>query len=294
MCTIILIKKTTTQKYCVHSFLFCSMNTNLISIPDNFPYPFYFYGSADSIDCDVIIAILRSEMPVIQEDRKEWLKSLEQKYALKWNTVLAVIEGGYIVDTIYPKTWTDSLNNALWNTYSLHYQVFPNPISGKLKRNRLLAIYKAVRTVMSVLTRTHLRTTIRPVVNGVHPFEQKIAALEKVFLPELTDFGQRNMKNEDIWKTIAFYIGQNLSLILDEIEIYTKADLVLHHPSLRKFIYRESLDENDKMELQRTMKQWLTMIKNYGEYLSTENILRCKDEIVEMKKEIYLTEKQGK
>ncbi len=265
------------------------MKTETITIPQNFPYRVYLYGSDDSIDTDVIIELPRDEMPSIQEDRKTMLKGLENQYKIQWNCVFAVIENGFITDTIYPKTWIDSLNNALYDTYSLHEQLFPNPISGKVPRNYLLAIYKTVRTIMSVLTRTHLRTIIRPVVNGVHPFEYKLEAVNRIFLPDIEDFQQRNMLNADIWKTIAFYLGQNLSLITSGVEIYTKKDLLKHHPSLHKFILRKEILPEDKYLLQQYLKKWLILVQDFGNYKSQGTLLFCKDEQIDMKKEIFIT-----
>jgi len=47
---------------------------------DNFPYKYYFYGSDDSIDEDVIIEIPSDLMPKVQEDRKIFLKNIEIQY----------------------------------------------------------------------------------------------------------------------------------------------------------------------------------------------------------------------
>ena len=41
-------------------------------------YPFYFYGSSDSIDSDVLISIPKSDMPDNQEDRKKLVKILDK------------------------------------------------------------------------------------------------------------------------------------------------------------------------------------------------------------------------
>ena len=35
-----------------------------------FPYPYYLYGSNDSLDTDVIISIPKEMMPKYQEERK--------------------------------------------------------------------------------------------------------------------------------------------------------------------------------------------------------------------------------
>ncbi|MCU0390148.1 MAG: hypothetical protein MUE81_03445 [Thermoflexibacter sp.] len=254
----------------------------------NFPFPFYHYGSDDSKDQDVIIIIPDSLMPQIQEERKIMVNDLLNKQQKNWNATLATIQNGYLTDTIYPKSWIDSLNNSLFTTYHLHAQQYENPIKGLLKRNKLLAIYKTARTVLSLLTRTHLRRDIRPIVNGIHSFDLKIKALKIINWHDIDDFNQRNAKNEDIWKTFAFYIGQNISLIEHNIEIYTKKDLVLHHPALDSLIYRRGVMPKDKSILQEYLMRWIGMAENYGVYTSENGILKCKDEIIDMKNEIFL------
>jgi hypothetical protein len=254
----------------------------------NFPFPFYHYGSDDSKDQDVVIIIPEEIMPQIQEERKTMLNRLVSDYQKEWNATLATIENGYLKDTIYPKSWIDSLNNALFTTYYLHPQVYENPIRGLVKRNKLLAIYKTARTTLALLTRTHLRAEIRPIINGIHQFHLKIKALKIVNLTEIADFNQKNTKNEDIWKTFAFYIGQNISLIENNIEIYTKKDLLLYHPSLENLIYRRAITPQDKSVLQTYLTHWIAMAENYGSYTSENNLLSCKNEVIDMKNEIFI------
>jgi hypothetical protein len=74
-----------------------------------FPYPYYFYGSHDSQDADVLIQIPASLMPPSQEERKQLMKSIELEWELSWNANLIVIEDGRISNTIFTKSWIDSL-----------------------------------------------------------------------------------------------------------------------------------------------------------------------------------------
>jgi hypothetical protein len=254
----------------------------------NFIYPYYFYGSADSTDKDVIIQIPQKDMPERQEDRKIFVWHLQKKYQLDWNATLAVIENGYIVDTIYTKSWIDRLNNALFTTYPLHNQVFPNPIVGKVRINVLLSIYKAVRTVLSLLTRTHLRPLIRPTVNGIHDFNLKLKALQHIQWADLQHFNQRNADDIDIWKTLAFYIYQNIALLRDGIEIYTKQHCVEIFPESGNFIYRKPLTAQDKAIFQQNTNFWIQMVTQYGHYVSETGFLSCKGEQINMKDENFV------
>ena len=268
--------------------IFVAMNLKLGL--DDLPYKYYFYGSHDSTDEDVIVSIPKEMMPDIQEDRKRLIKAMSIEYNLPWNGTLAVIEDGIITDTIFPKAWIDSLNNSLFNTYSNHTekQLYPNPIERVVDRHRLLSIYKCVRTVMAMLSRTHYRTTVKPVLKGCHPFEKKIEALGKIDYTTITEFNQPNMEESDVWKVIAFYIGQNMSLIIRGVEIYSKSDLVNNYPLLKNFIYRKEITSLDKKILNNLLDDYIYMIETFGVYITDDTTLTCDDEKIDMKNEIIL------
>lgn len=252
-----------------------------------FPYPYYIYGSDDSTDKDVIIVVPKEDMPETQEDRKNKVFFLLKEYNLNWNATLAVIENGKISDTIYTKSWIDSLNNALLETYNLHQQNHELWVTEKQVRNKTLAIYKAVRTVLTMLTRTEYRTQIRPIIKGIHDFELKLQALSKIDFVSLSEFGQKNTKDADIWKIIAFYIGQNIALIENDIEIYTKKKFVSHYEDMEAFIYRKTITVKEKEILQKYVDYWLKLIGNFGEFKSVNGFLTCNNERIDMLNEKY-------
>lgn len=255
----------------------------------NFPYPYYYYGSADSTDEDVIIDLPKGDMPSTQEERKRFIRQLEQEYNLPWNGILAVFEDGVMLDTIYTKAWVDSLNNSLFETYGNHLekQVYPIPVDRKLPRNKTLAIYKAIRTVMTQLTRTHYRTTVKPVLKGIHDFYFKIKALQKVDLSTIEEFNQRNTADVNCWKIIAFYVAQNHALIHKGIEIYSKQGLIDYAPELHPFIYRQELKVADKAFLQNYLQEWLDLLMDFGSFESKDGWLSCGAERIDMKNEKY-------
>jgi hypothetical protein len=254
------------------------------------PYQYFFYGSHDSLDEDVIISIPKSAMPDHQEERKQLMYQLNEDYQLPFNATLVVIKNGIMVDTIYPKTWVDSLNNAVFTTFDLHSekQVYDNPISRLLPRNKLLAIYRSVRTVLSMFSRTDYRSSVKPILKGCHHFHLKIAALKQLNFLAIETFNQRNAADHNIWKTLAFYIGQNISLISDNIEIYTKVDLVKHHPDLVNFIHRKPLDGNDFSALNRYLRQYIILLEEYGPYECDDIVMHCKGETIDMRNELPL------
>lgn len=256
----------------------------------NLPYPYYFFGSKNSIDEDVIISIPKEIMPKHQEARKELVFHYKQTYRFEYNATLAVVEKGIITDTIYPKTWVDSLNNALYKTYDFHLQKqqFAQPIQYLVSRNKLLSIYKTVRTVLSMFTRTHYRPLIKPYMKGCHDFQYKIEALKKINLMEVTSFNQRNARDIDIWKTIAFYVAQNTSLIQDNIEIYDKNTCLKYHPTLQPFINREPLGIQNIKDLEQYLKQYNQLITTFGDYQCHGIYMSVLDEKIDMQKEISL------
>jgi len=253
----------------------------------DFPYPYYQYGSSNSTDSDVIISIPSTVMPIGQELRKRFVRQLLDDFNLDWNATLAVFEEGVMVDTIYNKSWIDSLNNAFFETYKYHIQFFEIPVSRVIQRNKTLAIYKTVRTVLTFLTRTPLRKTIKPILKGIHPFYLKLGVLKNIDFNDFETFNQKNAPDIDIWKILAFYIGQNILLIRKDIEVYTKDDLLIYYPELSSFILRKSITKNDKMFLSELKNDWLIAVKLNGDYVQEEWILSCGSESIDMKNEKY-------
>jgi hypothetical protein len=258
-----------------------------LEIVKDFPYPYYQYGSSNSTDSDVIISIPSTVMPIGQELRKRFVRQLLDDFNLDWNATLAVFEDGVMIDTIYNKSWIDSLNNAFFETYKYHIQFFEIPVTKTVERNKTLAIYKAVRTVLTFLTRTPLRTTIKPILKGIHPFYAKLDVLKTIDFNSFETFNQKNAPDIDIWKIVAFYIGQNILLIEKDIEIYTKNDVLVHYPELDAFILRKTITEKDKVFLTRLKNDWLTAIQLNGEYVQEGWMLSCGNECIDMKNEKY-------
>lgn len=262
------------------------MKPNITKI-HNFPYPYLQYGSKSSTDIDVIIFIPKTDMPPTQEERKRLVKRLMLDNNLDWNSILAVEENGVLVDTIYTKSWIDSLNNAVLSTYKHHQQHFENPITQVLERNKTLAIYKAVRVVLTLLTRTELRTKIKPILKGIHPFYLKLEVLKTIDFSNFNTFNQVNTLDIDIWKIFAFYIGQNHALLKSGIEIYSKENLIKYDPKLSNFILRKPISNVDKIYLTQFKNEWLEVVNNQGEFISEGQFLTLNNERIDMKNEKY-------
>ena len=255
----------------------------------NFPYKYYYFGSDDSIDEDVLIEINKKDLPSIQEDRKNLLFNIKKEYDLSWNMNFIVVENDIVIDTIYPKSWIDSVNNSLFSTYNLHKdkQKYDLCIDRLIPRNKLLAIYKTVRTILSMLTRTQYRNDIKPIIKGIHDFKYKIDILSKIDFSILETFNQSNTLDIDIWKIIGFYLVQNYALIKDNIEIYTKKDAIKYDKKFESFIYRKNINYNDKIFLNNYIKNYIILITSLGEYKSNINWLYLNEEKICMINEYY-------
>jgi len=282
----------------LHNLEQCELVTyELSEVKNEFSYPYYYYGSEDSKDIDILFSVSREEMPHTQEERKVLVKQIENDFfnfcGKKVNGNLVVIENGYIVDTIYPKAWVDGVNNSLYNTYSLHKQDYPLPVIGKLKRNKLLAIYKTARTIMALLSRTQYRSKIKATIKGFHPFEDKLKVLDNIDFMYITSFNQKNMCDVDILKTITFYLGQNIQLVANNEEIYTKTQFNKFYPKLYNFIYRKELVLLDKLDLTFLLTEWIELVRNYGEYKLDGHILSCNGEVINTKNETTINEIQS-
>lgn len=235
-------------------------------------YIYHRYGSIDSTDTDVVLFL--NILPETQEERKNLTNGIKREMGVDWNMIIAKIEDGVIVDCTYPKSSTDSLNNAIYNTYKYHDQDYPLLINRNVERNIPLAIYKTIRIFMSYLTRTDYRKDIRPYVHYSIDFNDKLNRLKNIDFSKIETFNQKNVNDIDVWKTLCFYIVQNNAL-LDGIEIYDKKSAVEFENKSYDFIYRR-FDNYDKEWFQKYFITYLNRINKLdiihnGEFLTYNN-----------------------
>ncbi len=244
---------------------------------------FNIFGSHDSTDVDAVV--LMDDMPSHVEDRKRLASKIGAEFGDGWNVILARVDDGVIVDCTYPKASPDSLNNALLHTYRLHEQEHPLFVSRKLKRNRILAIYKTVRIISTYLTRTDYRTHIRPTMNWRNDFKLKLTKLQSVNFNQISSFNQANMTDLDIWKTYAFYLWQNIALVRDDIELYTKADVLdFAGPVFEPYLYRSPMLKN-RSHFDSSLHWWIGKLLDMP--IETEgSIIRLGDESANMELEL--------
>ena len=178
--------------------------------PLDIPYKYYFFGSENSYDTDVLIEVEEIKEP---HEVDAFIKNFRKTFNIDWDISLIVIKDGKIVDTNSRKGSPDNVHNSLFKTYDLHDQKFQCPISAMVDRSHLLAIFKCVRNILSFCSRTEFRKTIKTVLKTEYYNSEALSlkdfldVLKKINFNQIDNFN-KNIDNKKILKKIAFLIGQ--------------------------------------------------------------------------------------
>jgi hypothetical protein len=176
------------------------------------------FGSPDSQDVDVLQIVECLPEPV---ECKRLCSGTSE------NLNLVVLQEGVVAD-VY-KGLPDETNNAIWATYHLHEQAIANPIQHAVRRVVPLKVVRATRIILSYLTRTSYRATVKSALKSLNQYQRQVALQE-------INFGELEL-SVDAWKSIAFQLAQTLALI-DGHELYTKQELRDACPPLADMIDR--------------------------------------------------------
>lgn len=181
--------------------------------------PRLVFGSEDSTDLDTLCVV--DAIPPMQEARR-WCRSADE------NRNLIVVSDGLVRDCF--KGSPDETNNALLATYALHPQQHPCPVTRPLPRVVPLKAVRAIRIVLSLLSRTPLRAPLKAALTS-HDQAHRQRALAQL------DFAALSI-SADVAKSIAFQLGQLLALIGGQ-ELYTKSAVAAFRPALAPLLRRE-------------------------------------------------------
>lgn len=226
-----------------------------INIPQDYPdigYNYYRFGSKDSVDVDILI-----DYPDATGEEKDALliNQIKELHNLpkNWNINLIRIEQGNVSKSIPSKGTPDSVNNSLYETYHLHSQFFKFPLDSRVDRDIGEAVERCLNAIFIFYKGTNLDELYvsipKDIKNGKLPMAERLEFLASIDFEKLP----YNIldKNLNSYKSLAFRIGQTISLV-DGIEIYTKQDLVYYHPELHSIIKRERIESygiiNKKVE----------------------------------------------
>lgn len=204
------------------------------------------FGSDDSSDVDVMFYL--SELPEMQICRKiateaESLISSDKEIDVN----LCCVKDGLVVDCL--KGTIDEVNNMIYYTHQLHEQKYESPIVKLYDRNVEKKTARALRGILSFISRTQYRDIVKPALRGTA--KDKIDALKKINLEYITDLGKDKLAIQDFYKLFVFQIGQAIPLILSRKELYTKKDIVTEFPMLEPYLYR-MLDVFPDMDMYKT------------------------------------------
>jgi hypothetical protein len=196
------------------------------------PYRYYYFGSDDSIDTDVMIECPTNTELTVPKD---------------WNANLITIENGLITQSLNNRGRIDAVHNSLYYTYDLHTnQVFPCPLTAPVKRLLLPAIVDCIHNLLIFLNSNNS--------NYKEFYGKQISKAykngnwsERVSLLHLLKFDQPYYNDEQrslgMHKSIAFDVAQTLLLIKGK-EVYTKKEIIQEFPELEPIIYRRQIDFN--------------------------------------------------
>ena len=222
-------------------------NTNIL---------YHFFGSVNSLDYDVVFFI--EKMPETIANKlalsKKLSAQLVEKYPTKTiNANLAVCENGQIIQ-VYKGT-VDELNNAILRTYHLHQQDFDNRITHVVKRDVHLKMIRCLRMLLSFISKTQYRTIVKKALKqNIHI---KIETLKAIDFNTVEDFG-KGSNALDFKKSMAFQLGQTLALY-NQIELYTKQEIIDCFPELKPFLMR--LPNTEMETIQQFVAQFIAAIK---------------------------------
>jgi len=191
----------------------------------------YIHGSEDSTDLDVLYIV--DELP----DKAECKRFCSADPSENRN--VATVSDG-VITSVYKGT-VDELNNALLRTYHLHPQTDELLVTRELERCVPLKLVRAVRILLSYMSRTHYRSQVKPALRGT--WTDKLNMLDKIDLTtvDFNAFHKGDHNRADILKTYAFQIGQVTGLLHNQqIEVYTKSEIAEKiSEQLKPYLYRE-------------------------------------------------------
>jgi len=201
-------------------------------------FPYYFFGSPDSLDIDVLI-----DHP---EPWDQVIKGLQQRYpaAKEWNISLISIKDDKVVATMPKKGTRDAVHNSLYHTYAHHKdkQVYELPLRAPVPRHLLLAIDGCIRNLLVTVSTSELKDFYKL---NFRPAMRAGIWADRLDLLLKWPYDQPYYKDPTacigIYKSLAFDVGQTLSL-LDGVELYTKSEVIAAHPELADIIGRKPCD----------------------------------------------------
>lgn len=195
----------------------------------------YVFGSEDSRDYDVLVIV--DNLGTIMQNKatidslKEVYKNLYSDKPLNLNIATANKEQ---LTAVFKGT-LDEVNNSIIDTYDLHSQSFDLGISKRLERDAGLKSLRAMRVILTFLSRTSCRELVKKALRD--SAIEKHRTLQEINISQFSDLGDKNITLVDFYKTAAFQMGQSRALN-NKIELYSKSKIAEQYPELESALKR--------------------------------------------------------
>ena len=190
----------------------------------------YVHGSEDSLDKDVYYVF--DSLPSFDACRTFCSADKSE------NRNIIVVNNGIVTDCFIGTI--DEVNNSLFDTYKLHEQDYPLIIEKKVKRDIYMKDIRAVRGILSTLSRTQYRGDIKEALRG--SWTLRLDILNNIDFYKINfEHLDKNHNGLDAKKVIAFQLGQTIGLH-EGVELYTKSTISLFYEELKPFLYRQEAD----------------------------------------------------
>lgn len=228
---------------------------------------YQIFGSESSKDYDVLLSV--DELKTIDENHKlikTWNEILEKRFVeqgmplKKVNCNLGIFDDQQITK-VFKGTY-DEVNNSLYYTYNNHKQYFNNMVVKPYDRTtdnffKHLKLKRCYRFLLSFYSRVpELREQIKLALKG--DFIKRHEVLSKINFIIHCEFPKKKDSEEDIYKVIAFQLAQTIALF-DNIEIYSKEQVLEHYPALENPILRRGLVSYDLVYLNQLLYSLLSI-----------------------------------
>ena len=210
-------------------------------------YPIIIHGSENSLDRDAYVIL---PAPIEFKEAKKLCDSYKEI-----NANLLVVTNGQ-VSWSYKGT-IDECNNSILATYGLHEQESQNPITERAERGYGLKMLRTIRGLLSYASRTDLRKEVKQALVSDN-LDYRIEVLKKIDLNTINDFEKSSIVES--YKFFAFQMGQTLSLLQDNTELFTKNSVAQYYPTLKPYLDRNL--ETSPSELQDFLKIFTDFVTN--------------------------------
>eukprot|EP01122_Echinamoeba_exundans_P002183 TRINITY_DN12141_c0_g1_i1.p1 TRINITY_DN12141_c0_g1~~TRINITY_DN12141_c0_g1_i1.p1 ORF type:complete len:259 (+),score=23.45 TRINITY_DN12141_c0_g1_i1:50-826(+) len=232
------------------------------------------FGSKDSRDLDIVVSLPESvdgsklksheitklEVSIaqsIEEDRKSnGLSCLDRPVDV---TLITLDSLGHI-------TWTSKgtptkTNNVVFATYALHEQVHPCLVSGPVARRKSDEFVQLCGAIQRSVTNSYFNSLPR---DKTHKFMQRqLMFLRNTVLSISVIRGGVPDQPNKRCKALAFQIAITHSLLIDNVEVFTKSDIFSRHEDLKPLVGAEvPYPENSFVVMNRLLQEivdWSTV-----------------------------------